>query len=151
MTVREISITIKRDLPQKSWQAAACLSCLALLWTYGSGLEGTEFSGGRITGPLLDMSDIGIVLFIPALLVVFLYRRVAAVITLLASLLSLPLYIYFAAPGPFRYIFKGEYSVPAKGNFVWGRQELIGILAITFAIFVSIRSLLLVARAPKNQ
>src|SRR5262249_8790181 len=98
-----------RDLPrtgmeykkQKLWQAAGCLLCAAVAWRFTSHLEGTEFSGGRITSPLLDMQNAGVLLFILALILTFLSRRAAAATILLAGLLCLPLYLCFTAPGPF--------------------------------------------------
>jgi hypothetical protein len=62
---------MNKDLTQKLAQAAACLLCAIMVWNYGIGLEGTEFSGGRVTGPLLDLYDIGSILFILAVLLTF--------------------------------------------------------------------------------
>jgi hypothetical protein len=42
----------------------------------------SEFSGGRLTGPLLKMADIGFLLFLVALRLTFFFRRVAAGIAL---------------------------------------------------------------------
>ena len=84
-----------------------------------SGREGTEFIGGWLTGPLLNLYDVGTFLFVPALLLAFFFRRIAAAFALTASLLCLPLYLYFVAPGPFRSVFRGEYSVPLQASFVW--------------------------------
>ena len=113
--------------------AVLCLLCAILVWTYGSDLEGTEFSGGSITGRLLDMKDVGTFMFIPALLLTFFYRRIAAAIAIAASLLCLPLYLYFTAPGPFRWVFRGEYSVPEPTNFVWRWPGIVAIIALVMA------------------
>ena len=94
------SARMTRDEKTKLAQAAACLVCAVVVWRYGSDLEGTEFSGGWLTGPLLDMKDVGTLLFVLALLLTFVYRRIAAATTLVASLLCLPLYLYFTTPGP---------------------------------------------------
>src|SRR5229473_3164725 len=115
---------MKKNLIQKVTQVATCLLGAGVALRYESilaPLEGTEFGGGRLTGPLLTLYDVGALLFILALLLVFFYRRIAAAITILASLLCLPIYFYFTAPGPFRRVFRGEYKVPLQANFVWDR------------------------------
>lgn len=134
---------MKMNFKDKLGLAAMCLLCVILLWKYAFGLEGTEFSGGRLTGPLLDMEDIGAFLFIPALLLTFWYPRVAAAIAIVASFLCLPLYLYFTAPGPFRWICRGQYSVAAPANFVWIRSAIAGITALALAAYVGIRTLLI--------
>jgi hypothetical protein len=131
-----------RDEKTKLAQAAACLVCAVVVWRYGSDLEGTEFSGGWLTGPLLDMEDGGTLLFVVALLLTFFYRRIAAATALIACFFCLPLYLYFTAPGPFRWVFRGEYSVSPQANFVWNKWAIIGIVALAIAAYVGIRSLL---------
>ena len=69
------------------------------------GLEGTEFSEGWLTGPLLTMADIGTVLFLLALIVTYVYPRAAAAVGVASCLLCLPLYLYFTAPVPFNSVF----------------------------------------------
>jgi hypothetical protein len=121
-------------------QAAAYLLCAAVLWRYGFSSEGTEFAFGRLTGPLLNMKDIGTVLFLLALMLVFRFRRVAAVFGLLATVLCLPLLFYFVAPGPFRWLFKGEYTAPLTTNFVWDGWTMVGIAVVLMAAYLSIRA-----------
>jgi hypothetical protein len=63
------------------------------------------------------------------------------------AVLSLkPLYLYFTAPGPFRRVFGGEYSVPLQANFVWDRSAIVGVLAVTVAICIRICNLRTVGR-----
>lgn len=124
------------------WLAAACVTCATLVWSYDFGLKGTEFSGGRTTGPLLHLSDLGLILFAAALVVTFFYLRVAALMTVIASLLCLPLYIYFAAPGAFRHVFPGDYSAPAQAHFVWNNRIVAGIFCLLAAACLGIRTLL---------
>jgi hypothetical protein len=132
---------VKRDLKRKIVQVAVCLVCFVVVWTYGSGLGGTEFSGGRVTGPLLDMEDAGTLLFILALLLTFFFRRIATAITIVASLLCLPLYLYFTAPGPFRFVVRGQYSVPLQASFVWNRWNVIGLCMLILAAYVGVQGL----------
>lgn len=134
---------MNRDLTQKLAQAAACLLCAIMVWNYGIGLEGTEFSGGRVTGPLLDLYDIGSILFILAVLITFFLRRIAAAITILATLLCVPLYLYFTAPGLFRRIFRGPWAEPLQTNFVWNRWAIMGIIILSIAASVAFRSFLI--------
>ena len=128
------------------WLAVLCSICAVLAWNYGGDLEGTEFSGGRTTGPLLHAFDLGTLLFIVAVMLSFFFRRVAAFAALSAAILCLPLYIYFTAPGPFRRIFRGEYSVPAPSNFVWNRWAVLGILAIVATTLIAFRGLWVAGR-----
>jgi hypothetical protein len=104
-------------------------------------LEGSEFSGGSVTGPLLDLYNSGTLLFVAALVLTFFYLRIAAIIAMAASLVCLPLFLYFTAPGPFRRLFPGEYSVPLQARFVWNKFNILGMFILVLAMFVSIRSL----------
>src|SRR5215469_8885572 len=131
---------------EKVWQAAGCLLCAAVAWRFTSDLEGTEFSGGRITGPLLDMQNAGALIFFLALILTFPFRRTAAATILLAGLLCLPLYLCFTAPGPFRSIFKGEWKTPLLANFVWDWWSITGIVTVAFAAYAGLRSLKLTDR-----
>src|SRR6185369_6560423 len=82
-------------------------------------LEGTEFSGGWLTGRLLNIAEAGIVMFVLALFLTNWSSKAAACVALTASVCCLPLLVYFIAPGPFRSAFKGEYSVPLESAFEW--------------------------------
>jgi len=126
---------------QQLWQAISCLLCIAVAWVRLDDLGASEFSGGWLTGPLFTMAEDGSVLFILAIVLTFFYRRIAAVIALMASLLCLPLYLYFVAPGPFRWVFKGEYFAPLRANFLWNNWAVAGIASLLFAIFFCQRSL----------
>jgi hypothetical protein len=130
---------------QKLWQAASCLLCFAAA-QHSFGLEGTEFSGGRVTGPLFDLSEIGSLLFVVALFLTFVYPRVAAAIASVATLLCLLLYLYFTAPGPFRRVFRGEYSVPLQASFVWDKWAISGILSLAVATYVCLWNLSTIKR-----
>ena len=137
---------MKEHARQKLWQAIGCLVCAALTWTYAGDLGASEFSGGRVTGPVLTMFDSGTLLFIAGLVVTFLYPRVAAAIALAASLLCLPLYLYFTAPGPFRWVFRGEYKVPLQANFVWSKWAIAGLLGLALTSYFCLRSLSVLSR-----
>jgi hypothetical protein len=50
---------MKKPEMQQVWQAISCLLCVLFALKITDGLAGTEFSGGRLTGPLLSMADIG--------------------------------------------------------------------------------------------
>jgi hypothetical protein len=97
--------------------------CSILIFAAGSslrataGFDGTEFSGGRITGPILTMCEWSIFAFLAAIVATFLWPRIAAAIGLLGAALNVPFLCYTIAPGPFRTVFHGEYSVPLKSNF----------------------------------
>jgi hypothetical protein len=91
------------------------------------------------------MKDVGTLLFVVALLLTLFYRRIAAATILIACFLCLPLYLYFTAPGPFRWVFRGEYSVPLRASFVWNKWNITGIVALTIAACLGIRGLLFAA------
>ena len=126
---------------QKLLQTASCLVCVVVAQRNSFGFGGTEFSGGRLTGPILNALDIGSLLFVLALVLTFVRPRIAAVLAIVASLLCLPLYLYFTAPGPFRRVFGGEYSVPLQGNFVRHRSAISGLLAVAVALCICIWNL----------
>ena len=123
------------------WQAGSCLLCIALAWRNSLGYEGTEFSGGRITGPILMLQDIGALLFLVALILTFFSSRISAAVVAIASLLCLPLYLYFTAPGPFRWVFKGDYSVPLTSNFVWDLWRVLAMIMLALAIYAYSRNI----------
>ena len=130
------------QIPCAVKQSALCALSTIIIWRYGSSLEGTEFSGARLTGSLLDMKDIGALLFVVALLGTFFYRRTASAIAVLASTLCFPLFLYFTAPGPFRWLFRGEYSVPQRANFEWDTWTSAGLMILAATTFFSLRTVL---------
>jgi hypothetical protein len=111
-------------------QSASCFISLVLVQAIALELRGTEFSGGRLTARLLHLSDSGSLLLLCALLLTFIYPRVAAGLGMLATLLSVPLYFYLIAPGPFRRIVPGNYSVPLVENFAWDKWPVFGLLML---------------------
>jgi hypothetical protein len=126
---------------QKVWQAAAYLACVGVLWIRLDDFGASEFSGGRLTEKLFTMADLGTLLFLAALLLTVFFPRVAAVVALAATLLCLPLYLYILMPGPYRQIFKGEYSVPLQRPFVWDNWAVVGVLSLVVAACLSLDSL----------
>jgi len=125
-------------MKQKLLQAVCFVISAALAFQYDR-FGGTEFSGGRITGPMLDLFGVGTLMFALGLLTVWTYPRIAAVVGVSASLLCFPLYVYFTAPGPFRYVFRGEYSVPLRANFEWDFWAVLGLLVLIVTAYVSTR------------
>jgi len=133
---------MSKDLKQKLAQVAMCLLCASVVWRYASELEGTEFSGGWLTGPLLDLKDIGFALFVLSLVLTFFFQKIGAAITTLASLLCLPLYLYFMLPGLFGRVFGGVEKVHLRADFVWNRGTIFGILILVVAVGVGLRGFL---------
>jgi hypothetical protein len=123
-------------------QAGSCLLCAVLVSRYWLQLDGSEFSGGTVTGPVLNMAGIGMLVFLVALpMAFFLRRRISGAVTIIASLLCLPLYLYFTLPGPFRWVFRGEYKVPLQANVVFEKWSIICILALSIAAILGSRGL----------
>ncbi len=140
---------MKKPGKQQLWLAAGCLLCVVVALRNTNGLEGTEFSGGWLTGPLLSMTDVGTVLFVLALIVAFVYPRIAGAIGLASSLLCLPLYLYFIAPVPFNRIFGfgHEFKVQPSGGFHWNKWAIGGVLTLTVATYVCLRGFAVTRRA----
>lgn len=132
---------------QKLWQAIACLAGAGVLWIHLGDFGGSEFSGGRLTGRVLTMAELGSALFLIALLLTIFFPRVAAALALTASVLCLPFYLYILMPGPYRWIFKGEYSVPLQRPFVWDNWAVAGMLSLAIAGILSLRNLSMYWRA----
>lgn len=137
---------MKKHMRQKLLQAISCLVCVVVAWTHIDDIGASEFSGGRVTGPIFTMFDNGSFAFIAALIVTFVYPRVAAAIALAASLLCLPLYLYFTVPGPFRWVFRGEYKVSLHSNFVWNKWAVTGMLTLAVTAYVCLRTFLALRR-----
>jgi hypothetical protein len=125
---------------QRIWHAIGCFACAVVLWIHLNDFGASEFSGGRLTATLTRMAEIGSVLFLMALLLTFLHRRFAATIALAATLLCLPLYLYVLMPGLYRWILKGEYSVPFTRTFHWDNWAVIGIFSLLLVAIVSFRA-----------
>jgi hypothetical protein len=128
-------------MKQKLLLAAACLLCAYLTFEDPYGLSSTEFSGGSVTGRLLDANFVGFFVFVLALLLAFVFPRISAAVALAASVLSLPLYLYFVAPGLFRQIFRGPWKAPLRSYFVADRWALLNMLAILLATAISVYTL----------
>jgi hypothetical protein len=122
-------------------QTGSLFLCVVVAWVSSSVVESSEFSGGRVTGRLLTLQNAGLYLFVAAVLLTFVFRRLAAGVALAASLLTFPFYLYFVLPGLFRSLFKGEYSVPLHTTIVWDKWAIAGILTLAAAVYICVRSL----------
>jgi hypothetical protein len=133
---------------QQLWLAVSCLVCVIAALRNTSDLEGTEFSGGWLTGPLLSMIDIGTVLFVLALIVTFIFPRIAGAIGLASSLLCLPLYLYFIAPVTFSQIFGvgHQFKVQPSGGFHWDKWPIAGVLTLAANICLCLRGFAVTGR-----
>jgi hypothetical protein len=138
----------KKAGKHRLWLAINCLVCVVVALRNTNGLEGTEFSGGSLTGPLLSMIDIGSVLFVLAFIVAFIYPRIAGTIGLASSLLCLPLYLYFIAPVPFNQIFGfgHELKVQPGRGFHWDRWAIAGVLTLGVTTYLCLRGFAVTSR-----
>jgi len=139
---------MKKNVRRNLTQAAACLICAIPAWRYSGFLEGTEFSGGRTTGPLLSIEEAASYLLLLGLVLTFLYRRIAAAVTIVASVLCLPIYLCFVAPGPFRWVFPGRYMGSLAADYVWAAWAAAGIVSVAIALYVCLAALLV--RSDRN-
>ena len=131
---------MKVFLKKKSYFALGCLACAVVLLARLNNFGASEFRGGRPTGPLFQMADLGSLLFLMAMLLTFFRRRIAATIALTATLLCIPFYLYILMPGPYRWVFKGEYSVPLNGTFHWDNWAMVGIISLLISAILSLRT-----------
>ena len=123
------------------FQAGSLLLCVILAVQVTNRLDGTEFSGGWLTGPLLSMADIGTVLFVLALVLTFLVPRVAAAVGLASSLLCIPLCCFLIAPLPFAHVFaRGhEFKVQPTPGLHWRTWPVTTLVAVALASYLCIR------------
>lgn len=144
------NLSVRKPDAGQAFQAVSFLLCASLALRITSGLDGTEFSGGRLTGPLLSMANSGTVLFALALVLTFPFPRVAAGIGLASSLLCVPLCAFFIAPVPFAQLFaRGhEFSVQPTSGFHWHAWPVTTLLAVAVACYVCIRHLVANAHMP---
>lgn len=132
---------MKKPAMQQVWQAISCLLCVLFALKITVRLEGTELSGGWLTGPLLSMADIGTLLFVLALIVTFVYPRIAAVVGLASSLLCLPLYLFLVAPVPFNQVFGfgPEFELRPSPGFHWKKWTVTGLLTLAVTSVLCVR------------
>lgn len=98
---------MKKPVKQNYLLGVSCLVAALLQIWFSSPLDGSEFSGGRLTGPILNSSDYGTYLFLlTAILALFLFR-VSSRLAIAAGLLCLPLCFYTIAPGVFHLVLPG--------------------------------------------
>jgi hypothetical protein len=144
---------MRRPDIEQAFQAGSFLLCVFLALKITSGLDGTEFSGGRLTGPLLLIAEIGTLLFVLALVLTFLFSRVAAAIGLASSLLCLPLYCFFIAPVPFAQVFAhgDEFHVQPAAGFHWQTWPVTAWLGVAVAVYACIRHISHSGRTQRSQ
>jgi hypothetical protein len=135
---------MKDNLPS----AAVALICVLVLDKYGTPLEASEFRGARVTGVLLDLYEIGFMMFVIGLFLPFVWRRVAAVSGLVAAFLCSPVFLYGIFPALFRRLFPGDYKVPLLPRLYADKWTVFGIVIIAFTSFLNVRILL---RGPRTK
>jgi hypothetical protein len=111
-------------------------------WIFAGVFEGSEFGGGSVTRPLLNTYELSLLLFAIAAVLTFSRRRLAAAIGTLASVLALPLYAYVTAPGPFRALIGGVYSVPYRSRFEWNALAVAGLAVTAMGLYICLRVLI---------
>jgi hypothetical protein len=89
------------------------------------------------------MADVGTLLFAIAVAATLIYPRIGAAVGVAASLLCLPLYLFFIAPVPFSKIFGPghEFKVQPEPGFHWETWPIMGFAAIALTIFLCVRGI----------
>ena len=136
-----MDLNLRKPDAGQAFQAGSFLLCVYLALQLTRGLDGTEFSGGWLTGPLLSMADSGTLLFILAIVLTFVFPRTAAAIGLASSLLCVPLCCFFIAPLPFAHVFaRGiEFSSQPTPGFHWRMWPVTSLVAVALASYLCIR------------
>ncbi len=98
--------------------------------------------GGYVVGSLLDANEIACRLFFGAIILSFIFYRLAAIGGLAASFLFLPLNFYQVAPGTVQYLFPGPYWPRSRLYFVWDKWAFFSILLGTITLYVCCQNLL---------
>jgi hypothetical protein len=132
---------MKKPRKQEFIQAAICLLCVIVVGREIDYLGPSEFSGGLLTGRLFWIADKAWFLLLLAILLTFVFRRAAAWLSLAASLLCWPLYLYLMFPGPVRRVTGGEFSIQPAANFILDIWVTAGMLTLLAMTYVCVRSL----------
>lgn len=132
---------MEKTVKQRFVLFACCLLGAILSWRYSLKLDGSEFSGGTVTGPILTMQNVAAYLYGAAVLVTLRYRKIGAGTALAASALFLPMCLYQLAPGIFRKFFRTEFSIPVPGPVSWDAWAAAGITVLAVTVYVSVRNL----------
>jgi hypothetical protein len=125
---------MEHPVARASFAITLLLSIATLFWAT-KGLDGTEFSGGALTGRLLDATNLALVVYGVALLVFLWLPKVAATLSWVASALCFPLLAYFFAPRLFRAATgllwpTAQWSVPLSRSVNWSCMTILPLLAI---------------------
>jgi hypothetical protein len=129
-----------KRLSQEVLQAAVCLLCAVAAWNSLEDLTGTELIGGTVTGPMINVAAVAAIVLVLAVIVTFIWPRVAAVGAFVACALCLPLYVYRTLPRVFRSIFPGLYKGPPEGTFIWHSWSIAGMLTTVVVAYLCYRS-----------
>ncbi len=119
------------------------LLSISAAWWRTDGLDGTEFSGGWITGRLLEATYIGILSYIIALLILYRVPRASAFLALIASFCCFPLSFYFFAPASFRSLTRivfpnAVWSTPVVEGIVWTPVTILPLVAYLATVAVAV-------------
>jgi hypothetical protein len=113
--------------------ASLCLViCGAIALINYLDLSDTEMGGGSLTGPLLNIELCGALLFFVCGLTALKFMTVARYLSMLATFLCLPLYIFLIAPYSILWISSGASSV-AYPLFIFNTEAIAGLAMIILA------------------
>ncbi len=100
-----------------------------------AGFDGSELSGGGLTGRLLQVALAGAALLVMAAAAVFGPRRLAGLLAAAGAALGLPFYLYQLDPALFDGVGAGPRSVPGDGMIAgeWAALGLVTVAVVAFA------------------
>ncbi len=99
----------------------------------------TEAGGGRLTGPLIQICPGGSLLLLLCAALAFTRRAIVAVLTLVASLACLPLFLYRVAPSLLSWVSQAPASAAPGELLTFDPMAVGGLIAIGFLALVHVR------------
>jgi hypothetical protein len=115
--------------------AVTCALGTVITWRFSDALAPSEFAGGSVTGKLVNLQEISSYMFPAALIASWWFRRVAALLALIACALAIPLYAYFISPGLFRVLLPGPYSIQLGRGVFWDPWAFAGLLTVALTVY----------------
>ena len=121
-------------------KASSLLVCLGLILPRADALLHTEFGGGVLTGPLVELSLLGCSCFVAALALAFILPRLGAIVAGLGVALCLPLSAYEIMPSSLTWLTSAPPSVRPDHLITVGVAPALSLVVL--ALVVSFHALL---------
>ena len=128
-----------RILGRRFLLAGSSLVFLGVGWKFLAMFSGTEAEGGKVTGPLGDLYNVGFLVLVIALLLTLFFPRIAGAATIAACLLCLPLVLYLIVPTFFRRVLGGFWET--QPSYYWAGHAIVAAVALATAMCIGLWNL----------